>query len=94
VTTNKYIHTPRGIFELKYFFNSSVAKADGDSVASESVKRMIADLVKVEDVKHPLSDQRIVELLEQKGIQLARRTVAKYREQLNILPSSKRRKYY
>ena len=94
VTTNKYVHTPRGIFELKYFFNSSVARADGDSVASESVKRMIADLVKVEDAKHPLSDQRIVELLEQKGIQLARRTVAKYREQLNILPSSKRRKYY
>jgi len=94
VTTNKYIHTPRGIFELKYFFNSSVAKSDGDSVASESVKRMIADLVKVEDVKHPLSDQKIVELLEQKGIQLARRTVAKYREQLNILPSSRRRKHY
>ena len=94
VTTNKYIHTPRGIFELKYFFNSSVSKSDGDSVASESVKRMIADLVKVEDVKHPLSDQKIVELLEQKGIQLARRTVAKYREQLNILPSSRRRKHY
>ena len=94
VTTNKYIHTPRGIFELKYFFNSSVSRSDGDSVASESVKRMISDLVKVEDVKHPLSDQRIVELLEQKGIQLARRTVAKYREQLNILPSSRRRKYF
>jgi RNA polymerase sigma-54 factor len=94
VTTNKYVHTPRGIFELKYFFNSSVARADGDSVASESVKRMISDLVKAEDPKRPVSDQRIVELLEQKGIQLARRTVAKYREQLNILPSSKRRKYF
>lgn len=94
VTTNKYVHTPRGIFELKYFFNSSVARSDGDSVASESVKRMISDLVKGEDSKRPISDQRIVELLEQKGIQLARRTVAKYREQLNILPSSKRRKYF
>ena len=94
VTTNKYMHTPRGIFELKYFFNSSVSRSDGDSVASESVKRMIADLVKVEDVKRPLSDQRIVELLEQNGIPLARRTVVKYREQLNILPSSRRRKYF
>ena len=95
VTSNKYVHTPRGIFELKYFFNSSVARSDGgDSVASESVKRMISDIVKGEDVRHPLSDQTIVEMLEKKGIQLARRTVAKYREQLNILPSSKRKKYF
>jgi len=93
VTSNKYVHTPRGIFELKYFFNSSVAKTDGDSVASESVKRMISEIVKSEDQLHPHSDQRIVELLEERGIQLARRTVAKYREQLNILPSSKRKKY-
>lgn len=94
VTTNKYMHTPRGIFELKYFFNSSVTTADGESLASESVKRMIEDLVKAEDLKHPLSDQRIVELLEEKGVQLARRTVAKYREQMNILPSSKRKKLF
>jgi RNA polymerase sigma-54 factor len=94
VTNNKYVHTPRGVYELKYFFNSSVSRADGQDVASESVKRMIADLIKVEDARRPLSDQRIVELLEEKGIQLARRTVAKYREQLNILPSSKRKKYF
>lgn len=94
VTNNKYVHTPRGVFELKYFFNSSVTRADGHDVASESVKRMISDLIKQEDVRRPLSDQRIVELLEEKGIQLARRTVAKYREQLNILPSSKRKKYF
>jgi RNA polymerase sigma-54 factor len=95
VTSNKYVHTPRGIFELKYFFNSSVARSDGgDSVASESVKRMISDIVKGEDPRQPLSDQTIVEMLEKKGIQLARRTVAKYREQLNILPSSKRKKYF
>jgi len=94
VTNNKYVHTPRGVFELKYFFNSSVTRADGQDVASESVKRMIADLIKAEDQRRPLSDQRIVELLEEKGIQLARRTVAKYREQLQILPSSKRKKYF
>jgi RNA polymerase sigma-54 factor len=94
VTNNKFVHTPRGIFELKFFFNSSVSRADGQDLASESVKRMISDLVKVEDTKRPLSDQRIVELLEEKGIQLARRTVAKYREQLGILPSSKRKKYF
>ena len=93
VTSNKYVHTPRGIFELKYFFNSSVSKSDGDSVASESVKRMISDIVKGEDQLHPHSDQKIVEILEERGIELARRTVAKYREQLNIFPSSKRKKY-
>ena len=94
VTNNKYVHTPRGIFELKYFFNSSVARADGQDVASESVKRMIADIIKAEDQKKPYSDQKIVDILEEKGIQLARRTVAKYREQLGILPSSKRKKYF
>lgn len=94
VTNNKYVHTPRGVFELKYFFNSSVTRADGQDVASESVKRMISDLIKAEDQRRPLSDQRIVELLEEKGIQLARRTVAKYREQLQILPSSKRKKFF
>lgn len=94
VTNNKYVHTPWGILELKYFFNSSVARADGDSMASASVKKMIADLVKSEDLKRPLADQKIVEILEQRGINLARRTVAKYREQLGILPSSKRKKHY
>jgi RNA polymerase sigma-54 factor len=94
VTNNKFVHTPRGVFELKYFFNSSVARADGQDVASESVKRMISDIVKAEDLKRPYSDQKIVEMLEEKGIQLARRTVAKYREQLGILPSSKRKKYF
>ena len=94
VTNNKYVHTPRGVFELKYFFNSSVTRADGEDMASESVKRMISGLIKAEDVKRPLSDQRIVEILEEKGIQLARRTVAKYREQLHILPSSKRKKFF
>jgi RNA polymerase sigma-54 factor len=94
VTSNKYIHTPRGIFELKYFFNSAVSRTDGDSLASESVKSMISDIVRAEDQKRPISDQQIADMLEEKGIQLARRTVAKYREQLNILPSSKRKKYF
>lgn len=94
VTTNKYVHTPRGIFELKYFFNSGISMTDGDSLASESVKLKIRALVDGEDVKNPLSDQKIVELLKKEGIQIARRTVAKYREMLKILPSSKRKKYF
>ncbi len=94
VTTNKYVHTPRGIFELKYFFNSGISTDDGDSLASESVKLKIKDLVAAEDVKNPLSDQKIVDLLKKDGIQIARRTVAKYRDMLGILPSSKRKKFF
>jgi RNA polymerase sigma-54 factor len=94
VTTNKYVHTPRGIFELKYFFNSGISMTDGDSLASESVKLKIKNLVSDEDEKNPLSDQKIVELLKKDGIQIARRTVAKYRDMLRILPSSKRKKMF
>ena len=94
VTNSKYMHTPRGIFELKYFFNSPVSRSDGDDMASESVRKLIADLIKVEDTKKPMSDQKIVEKLEEAGIALARRTVAKYRESMGILPSSKRKRYY
>lgn len=94
VTNNKYAHTTRGVFELKFFFNSSVTRSNGQDVASESVKRMIMEMIKTEDVKQPLSDQRIVEILEERGIQLARRTVAKYREQLHILPSNRRKKFF
>lgn len=94
VTTNKYVHTPRGIFELKYFFNSGISKTDGDSLASESVKLKIKHLVSDEDPKNPLSDQKIVELLKKEGIMIARRTVAKYRDMLKILPSSKRKKMF
>lgn len=94
VTTNKYVHTPRGIFELKYFFNSGISTSDGDALASESVKLKIKDLVSGEDNRNPLSDQRIVELLKKEGIQIARRTVAKYRDMLRILPSSKRKKMF
>lgn len=94
VTTAKYMHTPRGIFELKYFFNSGISKTDGDALASESVKLKIKQLVDVEDPKSPLSDQKIVELLKKDGIKIARRTVAKYRDVLKILPSNKRKKYF
>lgn len=94
VTSNKYVHTPRGIFELKYFFNSSVSTSAGSDMASESVKVLIKSLVDGENSKKPYSDQKIVQFLEEKGIHLARRTVAKYREQLGILPSSKRKRYF
>lgn len=93
VTTNKYVHTPVGIFELKYFFNSSINTSDGaDALASEAVKEKIRQLVAKEDAKNPLSDQRIVELLLAENVDIARRTVAKYRDMLGILSSSKRKK--
>jgi RNA polymerase sigma-54 factor len=94
VTTNKYVHTPQGIFELKFFFNSSINKTDGDDIASEAVKTKIKEIIAKEDAKHPHSDQRLVELLKEQGIDIARRTVAKYREMSGILSSSKRRKLF
>jgi RNA polymerase sigma-54 factor len=94
VTTNKYVHTPQGIFELKYFFNSSISRASGEDTASEAVKHHIKQLVSQEDPHNPLSDQKLVELLQAQGTEIARRTVAKYREVLGILPSSKRKRYY
>ncbi len=93
VTTNKFVHTPVGIFELKYFFNSSISAADGsDSLASEAVKEKIRQMIQREDQKNPLSDQKIVELLRIENIEIARRTVAKYRDMLGILSSGKRKK--
>ena len=93
VTTNKFVHTPVGIFELKYFFNSSINSADGsDSLASEAVKEKIRQMITKEDQKNPLSDQKIVELLRVENIEIARRTVAKYRDMLGILSSGKRKK--
>jgi RNA polymerase sigma-54 factor len=94
VTTNKYVHTPQGIYELKFFFNSAINKTGGDEIASEAVKNHIKLIVSAEDPKHPHSDQKIVEILKGQGIEIARRTVAKYREVLGILPSSKRKKYF
>ena len=94
VTTNKYVHTPQGIYELKFFFNSAINRTGGDEIASEAVKNHIKQIVAAEDPKHPHSDQKIVEILKGQGIEIARRTVAKYREVLGILPSSKRKKYF
>jgi RNA polymerase sigma-54 factor len=94
VTTNKYVHTPQGIFELKYFFNSGISRTDGDEVASEAVKNKIKSIIGGEDPRHPHSDQKIVELLRDQNIDIARRTVAKYREQLGILSSSKRKQVF
>lgn len=94
VTTSKYVHTPQGIFELKFFFNSSISRVSGEDTASEAVKHHIKQLVSQEDPRNPLSDQKIVELLRAQGTEIARRTVAKYREVLGILPSSKRKRYY
>lgn len=95
VTTNKYMHTPVGTFELKYFFNSSIGTSDGgDAFASSAVKDKIKQLISHEDPKRPLSDQELVELLKKENVDIARRTVAKYREMLNILSSSKRKKLF
>ncbi len=91
VTTNKYAYTPQGLFELKYFFNSSIARTGGESMASASVKEKIRLLIGNEDLEHPLSDEKIANILQEANIQIARRTVAKYRKVLNILPSNKRK---
>ena len=94
VVTNKYMHSPRGIFELKYFFSSRIQKTSGDAVASKSVKEEIKKIVSAENPKKPYSDSDIVDLLKKSGISIARRTVAKYREMMRVLPSSKRKKYF
>jgi RNA polymerase sigma-54 factor len=93
-TANKYVHTAQGIFELKYFFTSSLNKTDGDEVSAESVKDRIRAIVTAEDPRHPLSDQHIAAILAKETVDIARRTVAKYREIMGILPSSKRRQVY
>ncbi len=94
VTTNKYLHTPQGIFELKYFFNSGITRTNGDDLASQAVKIKIKKIIAGENRKKPFSDQKIVEQLKESNIDIARRTVAKYREQLGILSSSKRKQVF
>ncbi len=93
VTTNKYMETPRGIFELKYFFSSGIESAYGETTSSTSVKEMIRTLIENEDKRKPLSDQKITELLNRRGLSIARRTAAKYREELGVLSSKYRREY-
>ncbi|MCP3889441.1 MAG: RNA polymerase factor sigma-54 [Desulfobulbaceae bacterium] len=91
VTSNKYTHTPQGIYELKYFFSTAISREGGDDMASESIKTLIRRMILEEDKKTPLSDNAISKKLAERNIKLARRTVAKYREQLKILPVKHRR---
>lgn len=91
VTTQKFIHTPRGVFELKYFFSSHLNTNAGDECSSTAIRAVIKKLIAAENRKKPLSDSKITQLLEQQGIQVARRTVAKYREAMGIAPSNERK---
>lgn len=93
VTNGKYVQTPHGIFELKYFFSAGVTQSDGSELSSVAARDEIKRLIAAEDAKSPLSDQKIVEILKAKGLDVARRTVAKYRDQLEILPARLRKKY-
>lgn len=92
VTTQKYMHTPRGIFELKYFFSSHVSTKGGGECSSTAIRAIIKKLVAAENARKPLSDSKITQLLEEKGINVARRTIAKYRESLSIPPSNERKR--
>lgn len=89
----KFIQTPRGVYEIKYFFSSGVGSGSGEGLSSNSIKTFIKEIIDGEDPKKPCSDQDMVEILSEKGIEISRRTVAKYRESMNILSSSKRRRY-
>ncbi|MBW7935187.1 MAG: RNA polymerase factor sigma-54 [Gemmatimonadaceae bacterium] len=92
VTSDKYVQTPRGVLPLKFFFSSGIATADGEDMSARGIKDKIEKLVKDEDPKDPLTDQAIVEILEREGIRIARRTVAKYRDQLHVLPARMRKR--
>jgi len=94
ITTNKYMHTPQGIFELKYFFHSGIDSLIGDTASSVTVKERIKKIILNEDSKRPYTDQEIVELLRKENVIIARRTVTKYRKEMKVLPSSRRKKIY
>ena len=89
----KYMQTPRGVFEIKYFFTSGVSSSEEGGLSSESIKAFIKEMIGEEDASHPCSDQNMAERLKEKGIDISRRTVAKYRDEMGILSSSKRRRY-
>jgi len=92
VTTHKYMHTPRGIFELKYFFSSHVATSAGGECSSTAIRALIKKVVAAENPRKPLSDNKITALLKEQGINVARRTIAKYRDALFIPPSNERKR--
>ena len=91
-TSSKYMHTPRGLFELKYFFSSHVSTVEGGQCSATAIQAMIRRMIKEESPEKPLSDSRIAKLLLEDGIQVARRTVAKYREAMDLPPSHERRR--
>jgi len=92
VTHNKYVHTPQGIYELKFFFNAGIASSQGETMASESVKNLLREIITKEDPRKPYSDEKLVQILKGMDIQIARRTISKYRELMKILSSNERRK--
>ncbi|MGH9318360.1 MAG: RNA polymerase factor sigma-54 [Vicinamibacteria bacterium] len=94
VVSNKYIHTPQGVYEMRYFFHSGIASVGGEHVSSVTIKQRIRKIVEEENPKRPLSDSKIVKILEEEGLVLARRTIAKYREELRIPPSNQRKNLY
>ena len=91
VVNNKYMHTPQGLFEMKFFFHSGISNSNGDSISSVTIKQKIRRLIELEDSQAPLSDSKIVGVLGEEGLVLARRTIAKYREELKIPTSTQRR---
>jgi len=93
VTTQKYMMTPRGLFEFKYFFGSALNTDAGGAASSTAIKALIRQLVEAEDARHPLSDNALSEMLGKQGFVVARRTVAKYREQLHVPPANQRKSY-
>ena len=94
VTTNKYVYTPQGVFELKFFFHSGLESLDGDAMSSISVKDIIRKAVAAEDPRKPLTDQQLMTILEAKSVRIARRTIAKYRQELRIAPASRRKRLF
>jgi RNA polymerase sigma-54 factor len=94
VVTNKYMHTPQGVFEMKYFFHSGIASSYGEAVSSVTIKQRIRKIIDQEDPRKPLSDSKIVSILQREGLELARRTIAKYREELKIPTSNQRKVLY
>jgi len=92
VTTQKYMHTPRGIFELKYFFSSHVSTEDGGECSATAIRALLKKLIAVENPAKPLSDSKLAQMLAEQGIKVARRTIAKYRESITIPSSSERKR--
>jgi RNA polymerase sigma-54 factor len=92
ITSNKFMHTPKGVVEFRYFFSSHVATSDGNDASSTAIRAMLKKIVAAENPHKPLSDNRIAEMLAAEGIHVARRTLAKYREALSIPPSNERKR--